>query len=80
MDVGICADVGVLQRLPKIVGNGSLVNEWAMTARKIDSREARAEGLVSRVLKDKDELMKAALDLANQIASKSPVAVQGSKV
>lgn len=80
IDVGLCADVGVLQRLPKVVGNGSLVNEWALTGRKIDSKEARLEGLVSKVVKDKDELMKTTLELAKFIAAKSPVAAQGTKV
>lgn len=80
IDVGLCADVGVLQRLPKIVGNGSLISEWALTGRRIDSKEARQEGLVSKVVKDKDELMKVSLELANTIAAKSPVAVQGTKV
>ncbi|OQR70427.1 delta-3 [Tropilaelaps mercedesae] len=80
IDVGICADVGVLQRLPKIIGNGSLINEWALTGRKFDSKEARREGLVSKVLKDKNELMSAVLELAKVIAAKSPVAAQGTKV
>ncbi|XP_022688272.1 delta(3,5)-Delta(2,4)-dienoyl-CoA isomerase, mitochondrial-like isoform X1 [Varroa jacobsoni] len=80
IDVGLCADVGVLQRLPKIVGNGSLISEWALTGRRIDSKEARQEGLVSKVVKDKDQLMKVSLELANTIAAKSPVAVQGTKV
>lgn len=80
MNVGICADVGVLQRIQRIVGNGSVISEWAMTGRKFDSKEARSEGLVSRVLKDKDELIDASLQLAKVIASQSPVAVQGTKV
>jgi len=79
VELGIAADVGVLQRLPKVVGNDSLVREWCYTARKIDSKEALKEGLVNRVFKDKDELMKFSLDMAKLIASKSPVAVQGTK-
>ncbi|XP_003742536.1 delta(3,5)-Delta(2,4)-dienoyl-CoA isomerase, mitochondrial [Galendromus occidentalis] len=80
VNVGICADVGVLQRIHRVVGNGSVINEWALTGRKFDSKEALREGLVSRVLKDRDELMKASLDMAKLIASQSPVAVQGTKV
>ncbi|CAJ0929854.1 unnamed protein product [Ranitomeya imitator] len=58
----------------------SLVNELAFTARKMMSDEALSSGLVSRVFPDKASLLSAAFDLATDIASKSPVAVQGTKV
>ncbi|MEE6490530.1 hypothetical protein FKM82_015898 [Ascaphus truei] len=80
VDIGLAADVGTLQRLPKIIGSQSLVNELALTARKMISDEARSSGLVSRVFPDKSSLLLAAFDLASEIASKSPVAVQGTKV
>ncbi|XP_053257836.1 delta(3,5)-Delta(2,4)-dienoyl-CoA isomerase, mitochondrial [Podarcis raffonei] len=80
VDVGLAADVGVLQRLPHIVGNRSLVNELAFTARKMMAPEAESSGLVSRVFQDKETMMQSAFDLATEIASKSPVAVQGTKV
>ncbi|XP_075692382.1 delta(3,5)-Delta(2,4)-dienoyl-CoA isomerase, mitochondrial isoform X2 [Rhinoderma darwinii] len=80
VDVGLAADVGTLQRLPNVIGNRSLVNELAFTARKMMSDEALSSGLVSRVLPDKSSLLSAAFDLATEIASKSPVAVQGTKV
>lgn len=79
VDIGIVADVGTIQRLPKIVGNQSLVNEYCLTARKIPSDEAARVGIVSRVLVDKESLMEEAVALAAKIASKSPVAVQGTK-
>jgi len=79
VDIGIVADVGTIQRLPKLVGNQSLVNEYCLTARKIPSDEAARVGIVSRVLVDKDSLIEEAEALAAQIASKSPVAVQGTK-
>ena len=47
--MGIAADVGTLQRLPKIIGSQSLVNELCLTARKLHSDEAEKIGLVSRV-------------------------------
>lgn len=80
VDLGLAADVGTLQRLPRVIGNASLVNELVFTARKMEAAEALQAGLVSRVFPDKGQMMTAALDVAKQIASKSPVAVQGSKV
>ncbi|XP_066495156.1 delta(3,5)-Delta(2,4)-dienoyl-CoA isomerase, mitochondrial [Tiliqua scincoides] len=80
VDIGLAADVGALQRLPHIIGNRSLVNELAFTARKLMAPEAESSGLVSRVFQDKEAMMQGALELAAEIASKSPVAVQGSKV
>eukprot|EP00658_Telonema_sp_P-2_P078781 TRINITY_DN7465_c0_g1_i1.p1 TRINITY_DN7465_c0_g1~~TRINITY_DN7465_c0_g1_i1.p1 ORF type:complete len:245 (-),score=36.53 TRINITY_DN7465_c0_g1_i1:172-906(-) len=79
VDVGLAADVGTLQRLPKIVGNESLVREWAFTARMVSAQEALQCGLVSRVLPDHEQLRKAGLELAATIASKSPIAVAGTK-
>lgn len=49
IDIGMAADVGTLQRLPKVIGNQSLVRELCLTGRKFDSKEAHAAGLVSRV-------------------------------
>ncbi|XP_053124761.1 delta(3,5)-Delta(2,4)-dienoyl-CoA isomerase, mitochondrial [Hemicordylus capensis] len=80
VDIGMAADVGALQRLPRIIGNRSLVNELAFTARKLMAPEAESSGLVSRVFQDKEAMMQSAFDLAAEIASKSPVAVQGTKV
>ncbi|XP_061453190.1 delta(3,5)-Delta(2,4)-dienoyl-CoA isomerase, mitochondrial isoform X2 [Rhineura floridana] len=80
VDVGLAADVGVLQRLPHIIGNWSLVNELVFAARKLMAPEAESHGLVSRVFQDKEAMMQSAFDLATEIASRSPVAVQGSKV
>ncbi|NP_001005704.1 delta(3,5)-Delta(2,4)-dienoyl-CoA isomerase, mitochondrial [Xenopus tropicalis] len=80
VDLGLAADVGTLQRLPKVIGSRSLVNELAFTARKMMSEEAKTCGLVSRVFPDKASLLSAAFELASEIASKSPVAVQGTKV
>lgn len=80
VDVGLAADVGTLQRLPKVIGNDSLARELCYTARKLLSDEAKECGLVSRVFPDRDALIQGALDLASDIASKSPIAVQGTKV
>ncbi|XP_037675936.1 delta(3,5)-Delta(2,4)-dienoyl-CoA isomerase, mitochondrial isoform X4 [Choloepus didactylus] len=80
VDIGLAADVGTLQRLPRIIGNQSLVNELAFTARKMMADEALDSGLVSRVFTDRETLLDAAFALAAEISSKSPVAVQGTKV
>jgi len=80
VDIGITADVGILQRFPKIVGNDSLVRELCYTARQLKADEALSLGFVSRVLPDKEAMMAAAFETAKLIASKSPVAVQGTKL
>ncbi|XP_064490074.1 delta(3,5)-Delta(2,4)-dienoyl-CoA isomerase, mitochondrial-like isoform X2 [Ornithodoros turicata] len=80
VELGLAADVGTLQRLPKVIGNRSLVSELIFTARKMDATEAKQEGLVNRVFPDRSQLLEAAIKVAQEIASKSPVAVQGSKV
>ncbi|XP_067412823.1 delta(3,5)-Delta(2,4)-dienoyl-CoA isomerase, mitochondrial isoform X2 [Emydura macquarii macquarii] len=80
VDIGLAADVGTLQRLPRIIGNQSLVNELAFTARKMMAPEAESSGLVSRVFQDKQAMLEGAFELAADIAGKSPVAVQGTKI
>ncbi|XP_010945512.2 delta(3,5)-Delta(2,4)-dienoyl-CoA isomerase, mitochondrial [Camelus dromedarius] len=80
VDVGLAADVGTLQRLPRVIGNQSLVNELAFTARKMMADEALNSGLVSRVFPDKEVMLDAAFALASEISSRSPVAVQGTKI
>ncbi|XP_061575816.1 delta(3,5)-Delta(2,4)-dienoyl-CoA isomerase, mitochondrial isoform X1 [Cololabis saira] len=80
VDIGLAADVGTLQRLPKVMGNRSLVNELALTARKMYADEAKSSGLVSRVFADKEAMMAGALEMAGEIAGRSPVAVQGTKI
>uniref|UniRef100_A0A8C4WS76 Enoyl CoA hydratase 1, peroxisomal n=1 Tax=Eptatretus burgeri TaxID=7764 RepID=A0A8C4WS76_EPTBU len=79
VDIGLAADVGTLQRLPKVIGNRSLVCELAYTGRKMMSDEAHCCGLISQIFQDKDSMMDGAFELASEIASKSPVAVQGTK-
>lgn len=50
----MAADVGTLQRMPKIIGNMSLFNELAFTARKFDSQEAKSIGFVNQVYNTKE--------------------------
>jgi Delta3,5-Delta2,4-dienoyl-CoA isomerase len=77
--VGLAADVGTLQRLPKRTGNHSLVREVCLSGRNFDSNEALAMGLAGRVFPTKEILMEEAVRLCTTIASHSPVAVAGTK-
>ncbi|OMJ16537.1 Delta(3,5)-Delta(2,4)-dienoyl-CoA isomerase, mitochondrial [Smittium culicis] len=79
VDIGMAADVGTLQRLPKVVGNISWARELAFTARKALADEALQFGLVSRIFNDKKELLDFTLKMAADIAGKSPVAVTSTK-
>lgn len=78
--VGLAADIGTLQRLPKVVGNDSLVRELAYTARNMYADEALKLGLVSSVLDTRQLALDAAFATAKQIAAHSPLAVLGTKV
>jgi len=80
VDMGIAADVGTLQRLPKVIGSQSLVNDLCFTARKMKCAEAESSGLVSNTFQTKEDMMSAAHTMASGIAAKSPVAVQGTKM
>ncbi|KAJ2897940.1 hypothetical protein GGI21_001689 [Coemansia aciculifera] len=79
VDIGMAADIGTLQRLPKIVGNDSWVREVCYTARRVSPKEALAVGLVSSVHATTAEAMRAASDIAKAIAAKSPVAIVSTK-
>ena len=79
-ELGLAADVGALQQLPKAIGSSSLARELCFTARRMFSDEAKESGFVNRVFEDKEEMMAAAIDLAESIAQMSPVAIQGTKV
>ncbi len=76
--LGMTADVGVLQRLPKIIPEG-IVREMAYTARKLSAAEALNVGLVNSVYTDKTAMLDAVMAIARQIANNSPLAVAGSK-
>lgn len=78
VDLAIVADVGSLQRLPHLIGEGQ-VRELAFTARQFDAAEAQAMGLVNRVYPDSDALWDGVQAIAATIAAKSPLAVRGIK-
>lgn len=78
IDLGMVADVGTLQRLPRLVGEG-VVKELAYTGRRFDAEEASTIGFVNRVFADRESLLAGVTQIAREIASKAPLAVRGSK-
>ena len=72
------ADVGSLQRLPRLIGDG-MVRELAYTGRKLGAAEAGRIGLVNRVFDSSEALLEGVMQLAHAIAAKSPLAVRGTK-
>ena len=79
VDVGLAADIGTLSRLPRIVGSTSWVKDVSLTARTFGSEEALKVGLVSAVYSNKENAIAEGIKWAALVASKSPVAVQGTK-
>ncbi|AAN69622.1 Enoyl-CoA hydratase/isomerase family protein [Pseudomonas putida KT2440] len=78
IDMGMAADVGTLQRLPRIIGDG-IMRELAFTGRNVEADEALRIGLVNRVYDDQAALMDGVFAIAREIAAKSPIAVAGTK-
>jgi enoyl-CoA hydratase len=76
--MAIIADLGTLQRLPHIIGQGWF-RELALTGRDFDADEALQMGFVTRLLPDREALLTAAMDLAAEIATLPPLTVQGVK-
>jgi Delta3,5-Delta2,4-dienoyl-CoA isomerase len=79
VDIGLAADIGTLNRLPKVVGSFSWCKDVCMSARIFGAEEALRVGFVSGVYENKEAAVQAGLDLAKLMASKSPVAVQSTK-
>jgi enoyl-CoA hydratase len=75
----MAADLGSLQRLPKIVLQG-VAREMAYTGERLGAERALAVGLVNEVLPDAAALLDKAMTLARTIAAKSPLAIAGSKL
>lgn len=78
IDIGMTADVGTLQRLPKLVGEG-MARELAYTGRKFTAEEARDMRLVNRVFESREALYAGVQEIAASIAAKSPLSVRGCK-
>jgi len=78
IDIGMTADVGTLQRLPRLVPDG-VAREMAYTGRQVDGTEAKQIGLVNQVYATPEALLDGVRGIARRIAAKSPLAIRGSK-
>ena len=78
INIGMVADVGTLQRLPKLIPL-ALVKELAYTGRRMGAAKALACGLVNEVFDTPEALLEGALQCAREIAAKPPVAIWGTK-
>lgn len=78
INIGMVADVGTLQRLPKLIPL-ALVKELAYTGRRLNAQKALAYGLVNEVFETPQAMLAAALQCAAEIAAKPPVAIWGTK-
>lgn len=76
--LGMTADVGTLQRLPKLISIG-IVKELAYTGRRMLAAEAQSVGLVNNVYPDQESMLTAVMNIAAEIAAHSPLAVLGCK-
>jgi enoyl-CoA hydratase len=78
INIGLVADVGTLQRLPKLIPLG-IVKELAYTGRRLPASKALAYGLVNEVFESQAAMLQAAMQSAKEIAAKPPVAIWGTK-
>lgn len=78
INIGMTADVGTLQRLPKLVPEG-IVRELAYTGDRMPAARAQEVGLVNEVFEDHATMIDGVLGIAQRIASRSPLAIHGTK-
>ena len=78
IDLGMTADVGTLQRLPKLISE-AMVRELAFTGRRFDAHEALGLQMVNKVFESPEALQQGVAAMAAEIAAKSPLAIRGIK-
>jgi enoyl-CoA hydratase len=78
INIGMTADVGTLQRLPKLVPEG-IVRELAYSGRRMPAARAAEVGLVNEVFADHESMLDGVHEIAAEIAAKSPLAIEGTK-
>ncbi len=76
--LGMTADLGTMQRLPHLIPQG-VMRELAYTGRKFDAQEAKEIGLVNKVYTSQETMLAGVMEIAEQIAQQSPMAVAGCK-
>lgn len=79
INIGMTADLGTLQRLPKLIPAG-YVHEMALTGQKMSAQTALKAGLVTEIFADHDAAMAHARKTAQTISEKSPLAIAGTKI
>ncbi|MEZ5186506.1 MAG: crotonase/enoyl-CoA hydratase family protein [Candidatus Nanopelagicales bacterium] len=77
-NIGMTADVGTLQRLPKLIPDG-VARELVYTGRRMSAGRAAEVGLVNQVFEDHESLVAGVLEIAAEIASHSPLTIWGAK-
>ena len=78
INVGLAADIGTIQRLPKIIPAG-IAREWTMMGEKVSADRAKEVGLVSSLHKNQEEMIKSSFEIAERLASKTPLAMWVTK-
>ena len=78
INIGLAADVGTLQRLPHIIPEG-IVRELAFTGRRFSAKEAFEYGLINSIFDNQEQMIDHVESVADEIASKSPLAISGIK-
>ena len=78
IDMGMVADLGTLQRVPKLIPDG-IMRELAFTGRNVSAQEAEKIGLINKYFSDQTTLKEAVMQISAAIASKSPVSIRGTK-
>jgi enoyl-CoA hydratase len=77
-NIGMVADLGTLQRLPKLIPDG-VARELVYTGRRLPAERAAALGLVNEVFADHESLVAGVLEIAREVAGKSPLVTWGNK-
>ena len=78
INIGLTADVGTFPRIVKLIPEG-IARELAYTGRRMPAAEALAAGLVNRVFANQEAMLSGVFQIAQEIASKAPLAVFGCK-
>lgn len=78
IDMGMVADLGTLQRLPRLIPQGTL-REMAFTGRSVLGPEAERIGLANKAFETSEKMLESVAEVARQIATKSPLSIRGTK-